>query len=79
MATNKLEAELWVGWTHDALGVYEKPDSVEDAEELIDDMVDVATEYADAMMDEYTDRFDASPGRKKKRRKKRRSEEEDPE
>jgi hypothetical protein len=58
---------LWVGWTHDALIRYSPPDDVEDADELVDDMVEASTKYADAMLEEFEERF--SGGAKRRRKK----------
>ena len=71
MADNK-EAELWAGWTRDAMRSFdielgEDEDAVDTA---VDDMIDISTQYADAMLDEYEERFQSS-SRGKKRRKKR--------
>lgn len=68
MATKEEEKELWVAWTHDALSVYDDPVDV-DEDERLDDMVEAATSYADAMLDEYKERF--SGGTARRRRKKR--------
>lgn len=64
------EKELWVSWTHDALGAYTEPDDLKDADELLDDMVDSAIGYADAMLDEYKARFSGGTARRRGRRKK---------
>jgi predicted site-specific integrase-resolvase len=60
--------ELWVGWTHDAMSRYVMPEEVEDSDELVDDMAEVATTYADQMLDEYENRFGGSAGRQRKRK-----------
>jgi hypothetical protein len=62
--------ELWVAWTHDALSVYEEPDDLKDSDELLDDMVDSACSYADAMLQEYEERFSGGTARKRRRKKK---------
>jgi len=58
------EKELWVAWTHDAMGRYQMPDDIKDADELADDMADIATKYADSMLDEYNERFGSGGGRR---------------
>ena len=68
MAAKEEEKELWVAWTHDAISVYDEPDDL-DGDEVVDDMVDAATDYADAMLEEYKERF--SGGTARRRRKKR--------
>jgi hypothetical protein len=73
MAADK--RDLWVGWTRDAMDKYEMPDKVEDAEELANDMADVAVAYADMMLEEYEDRFGGSGGRERRPAKRRRKEE----
>jgi hypothetical protein len=59
---------LWVAWTHDAISRYVMPDDVDDVDELVDDMVDTATKYADAMVEECEERF--SGGTRRRRGKK---------
>ena len=76
MATpSKEEKELWLSFTNDAAQMYSRPDNLED-----DDAIEHATEftsgYADAMLDEYEERFVEGRGR---RRRKARKEEEDEE
>lgn len=61
--------ELWAAWTHDAISAYSEPDDL-DADEIIDDMVDTATAYADAMLEEYEARFSSGPARKKRSKRK---------
>lgn len=69
-AKDEEKRELWVAWTHDAISVYEEPDDLgDDEDELLNDMVDAATSYADAMLDEYEARFNDGPARKRRRRK----------
>ena len=69
MAKDDEKKELWVDWTHDALGVYAKPDDIDDPDELIDDMADFASEYADAMLEEYDGRFSGGSGRRRRKKK----------
>jgi hypothetical protein len=72
MATKDEKKTLWVGWTHDAMARYEMPVEIDDEEgaleDLVDEMADVATDYADAMLEEYEYRFEG--GTRRKRRKK---------
>ena len=65
---NPDQKELWVGWTHDAMSRYSAPDSIDDNDELVDDMVEVATTYADAMLDAFEDTFNKPAGRKRKKK-----------
>jgi hypothetical protein len=58
--------ELWVGWTRDALGVYEEPDDVDD---VVDDMATFASDYADAMLEEFEHRFADASARKRRSKK----------
>jgi hypothetical protein len=62
--------ELWVNWTRDAQSRYQIPEDIEDQDALVDDMVDVATKYADSMLDEYEKRFDGSGERPRKGKRK---------
>ena len=73
---DKQEAEMWVDWTRDALRSLDIPDDLalddeEAVDSLVDDMVDLSTQYADAMLDQFTERFapddEARPRRRKKR------------
>ena len=64
----KDKEDLWVAWTHDAISRYTAPDDIDDVDELVDDMVDAATKYADAMVEEFGERF--SGGGRRKRNKK---------
>jgi len=50
-ATDK--KELWVQWTRDAAKRYVMPDEIESADDLVDDMVEITTKYADTMLDEF--------------------------
>jgi len=59
--------DLWVNWTHDAMSRYVMPDDIEDVDELVDDMVTAATKYADAMIEEFEERF--SGGKRRRSRK----------
>lgn len=61
--------ELWVGWTRDAMSRYAMPEEVEDSDELVDDMAEVATTYADQMLDEFEARFGGSTSQRKRKRK----------
>jgi hypothetical protein len=58
---------LWVGFAHDATSKYVPPEEVDSNDDLADDMVAIATKYADSMLDEYEERFDKrdrSPNRR---------------
>lgn len=71
--------ELWVGWTRDAMSRYVIPDEIEDVDEQIDDMAEVAAGYADQMLEEFEERFSAGSGRRGSgRRRKSPEETEDP-
>jgi len=65
--------ELWVGWTRDAMLKYAPPENDKiDTDGLVDDMVDVTTKYADAMLDEFEERFEGverAPRTRGKRKK----------
>jgi hypothetical protein len=74
MAMSK--AEMWIQWTRDATARYQVPEEVEDADELVDDMSDVAIKFADTMLDEYEERFNGPTDRATPKRK-RRTEKED--
>lgn len=69
--------DLWVGWTRDAIGRYALPEDIDDTDELVDDMVEVASKYADTMLEEYESRFSGGPARKGKRSSRRRPAEEE--
>jgi hypothetical protein len=67
--------ELWVNWTRDAMSRYVMPDEIEDADDLVDDMANVATQFANQMLDNYEDAF-GSRGEGRHRRRKGGEEEE---
>jgi len=61
------KAELWIGWTRDAARNYAIPEEFENLDDLVDDMADVATAYADEMLDQFEERFDTSSSSGRKR------------
>lgn len=63
------KAEMWVQWTRDAVSRYVVPEEVEDADELVDDMSEVATKFADTMLDEFEERFAGGTSTKTRKRK----------
>ena len=67
MAISK--AEMWVQWTRDAVSRYVVPEEVEAADELVDDMSEVATKFADTMLDEFEERFAGGTATKTRKRK----------
>ena len=72
--------ELWIDWTHDAMGVLETsgvPEGTDDPEEIVDHMADVASGFADAMLDELAERFGETGVKKRRKRKTARQETED--
>jgi hypothetical protein len=69
MAAKEEEKELWVDWTRDAISAYTEPDDIKDADELLNDMVDSATSYADAMLEEYKERFAGGTARRRRKKK----------
>jgi hypothetical protein len=67
---NMDEKELWVRFVEAAVSRYVLPDDVEDAEEVADDMADVAVHFADAMAEEYKKRFDEGAPKRGRRKAK---------
>jgi hypothetical protein len=63
---SKEEKELWLDFAHDAASMYSRPEDLDD-EDTVDDMAEVASEYADAMLDAYNERWETTT--KKRRRK----------
>ena len=63
MATKVDKQALWVEWTRDAIGRYEAPEDIDDNDDLADDMVEVATKYADSMLDALEKRFEPGSAR----------------
>jgi hypothetical protein len=61
--------QLWVDWTHDAMNGYSRPDGLEDIEEIVDDMAAVAVDYADAMLEEFEERFSGGTPRRRRSKK----------
>jgi len=83
MADKIDKVKIWNEYARDATQRYVVPDEFDDVEELTNDMVDVATGYADLMLEELEDRIadgtfgGGSRGRASRRR--RREEPEEPE
>lgn len=73
-AKDEKTKEMWAGWTRDASANYEEPDDVDD---VIDDMVDFATTYADEMLAEFEHRFADGTARKRKSKSRRRKPDDD--
>ena len=68
------EKELWVRFACAVIESYEIPDEIDDVEELVDDMTALAGKTADAMLDEFEERYPpraarARSGGKGRRRK----------
>jgi hypothetical protein len=74
----KEQKELWVKFAHDAQSRYVIPDEIEDVDQLVDDMIEASTQYADGMLDEYEKRF-ASSTRRSSRHRRRAGTDPDPE
>ena len=71
--------ELWVGWTRDAMSRYVIPDEIDDIDEQIDDMAEVASGYADQMLEEFEDRFGGRSASRGAGRRRKTDEPEEPE
>lgn len=63
----KEQKELWCRFACAALAGYEAHCDPQDDDELADDMATVASKAADAMLDEYEERYAAGPRRKVKK------------
>jgi len=61
--------EMWVDFAKAAQSRYVIPDEIEDADDLVDDMVSVSTKYADSMLDEFEERFEKTASRGRRTRK----------
>lgn len=68
-ATSNEKKDLWVQWTKTAMSRFAMPDEIEDPEELVNEMVAVAADFADAMLDEYEERFDGKTSKTSRRKK----------
>lgn len=68
------EKEIWAQYTRDAIGKYNAPDEgFDNPEDLIDDMIEFVTSYADGMLDELEERFEtqsSEPRRPRARKRK---------
>jgi len=69
---------MWIGWTHAAMASYVAPEESDTHEKLVDDMIAIASDYADGMLDEFEDRFgpggtETAGGRRRKPAKSRRA------
>lgn len=68
MTTKKQqEVDLWLGFASDALGVYEPPDDLDG--DQVDDMAAFCADFADAMLDQFDERFTEKKGRRSSRRR----------
>jgi hypothetical protein len=65
---NPDKKELWIDWTHDAIGAYTRPDDIEAIDDVVDDMVEFSTKFADSMLDEYEALFEKSTSKRRKRK-----------
>ena len=80
MATDKKEEkELWIGFARDAAARYQMLEDADSNDELVDDMVEVMTKYADSMLDELDKRYGGSDRSSRRRPSARRERPEDPE
>lgn len=79
MAGKTDKQALWISFTRDAMARYVLPEDISDADELVDDMVDVVTKYADSMLDEYEDRFERGGGPARRKRSKKIDDDDDDE
>jgi len=70
------DKELWVGFARDAMASYASVDA-EDNEGLVDDMIEVASDYADAMLDEVNERFGVKTSSRRRGKAKRKTDEDD--
>lgn len=61
-ATSNEKKDLWVQWTKTALTRYVMPEIGDDTEEVVDEMVALAADFADGMLDEYEERFESKKG-----------------
>jgi len=71
----KEEQQNWIGFAKAAARSYQPHDDIETLEELVEDMADVSSSYADLMMDECASRFDGKSTKRRSRSKRRRDEE----
>ncbi len=62
------EKELWVRFAVAAIGIYERPEDVEGPDEAPDDAAKFAADTADALLDEYDERFQGEPARRGRRK-----------
>lgn len=74
MADKIDKAQLWADWTRSNFTLPDDLSDDDDAEEAVNEMAAFACDYADAMLDEYEERFGG--GKKTRRRRKRNEEEE---
>lgn len=75
----KESKELWAKFAIAAINGYSIPEEIDDFDDLIDDMADVATGVADTMLDEYEERFGGGRGERRRVRRKRDDDDPDPE
>lgn len=68
MASKEKEKELWVSFALAAMRGYERPDELEELSDVVDDMIAVAAEFADGMLDELDTRYAAGRGDGRRRK-----------
>jgi hypothetical protein len=77
MATSNALKEMWLTFAHEAAEQIAVPEDVEDTDEVADYMVEVATKFADSMLDEYEKRWGDGGTTRKRRKKKSKIENDD--
>jgi len=77
---DKEEKALWIEFAKATIQSYEIPESIDDLDDLVDDISELSATVADAMVDEYTKRYDRGGDQRRTRgRGRKRDREQEPE
>jgi hypothetical protein len=74
---NKDEQTLWIEFAKAAIQSYEIPEDIDKLDDLVDDIADLSGMVADAMIEEFKERFEKP--RRGERPRRRRDRDEEPE
>lgn len=74
--------QAWIDFAHDALSSLPPPEEDASAEDIVDDMIAIASDFADGMLDELEERFGktaSAPRRRSGTRRRRPKDDDEPE
>lgn len=68
---DKEEKALWIEFAKAAIQSYEIPEDITDLDELVDDIADLSSFVADAMVEEFKERYESRRHRDERPRRRR--------